>query len=110
MMSVGELETIIRENIPVKVVVVNDMSYRVLLLRQKIQRRGRVIGTLLENPSFEALARTFGALGATVSDDGEIDRVIDEMLGSDKPFIVDLRISQEDVPPLNIEASMRIAE
>ncbi|MEM2301558.1 MAG: thiamine pyrophosphate-binding protein [Sulfolobales archaeon] len=110
MMGVGELETIVRENIPVKVVVVNDMSYRVLLLRQKIQRRGRVIGTLLENPSFEALARTFGALGATVSDDGEIDSVIDEMLGSDKPFIVDLRISQEDVPPLNIEASIRIAE
>lgn len=110
MMTVEELETAVRENIPVKVVVVNDMSYRVLLLRQKIQKRGRIIGTLLGNPSFEALAKAFGADGTTVTDDNEIDKAIDEMLKSDKPYIVDLRISQEDVPPLNIEASIRIAE
>ncbi|MEM3961402.1 MAG: thiamine pyrophosphate-binding protein [Sulfolobales archaeon] len=110
MMSVGELETIVRENIPVKIVVVNDMSYRVLLLRQRIQRRGRVIGTLLGDVSFEALARSFGVLGATVRDDSDIDRAIEEMLGSEKPFLIDLRVSREDVPPLNIEASMRVAE
>ncbi|MEM2223481.1 MAG: thiamine pyrophosphate-binding protein [Acidilobaceae archaeon] len=110
MMTVEELETAVRENIPVKVVIVNDLSYRVLLLRQKIQRRGRIIGTLLGNPSFEALAKAFGARGVTVADDSEIDEAINEMLESDKPFVVDLRISQEDIPPLNIEASIRIAE
>ncbi|MEM1869365.1 MAG: thiamine pyrophosphate-dependent enzyme, partial [Acidilobaceae archaeon] len=69
-----------------------------------------IIGTLLGNPSFEALAKAFGARGVTVADDSEIDEAINEMLESDKPFVVDLRISQEDIPPLNIEASIRIAE
>jgi hypothetical protein len=31
------------------------------------------------------------------------------MLESDKPFVVDLQISQEDIPPLNIEPSIRMA-
>ncbi len=109
MMTVQDLETAIRENIPVKVVVVNDLSYRVLLLRQKIQKRGRLIGTLLTNPSFEALARTFKAEGLTVDRDDDIEYAIKVMLESDKPFVVDLRISQEDIPPLNIEPSIKMA-
>ncbi len=108
MMTVQDLETAVREGIGVKVVVVNDMSYRVLLLRQRIQKMGRVIGTLHGNPGFGDLARVFGAEGATVSSDEDIPSVVEEMLASDKPFVVDLRISREDLPPLNIDASLRM--
>ncbi len=108
MMTVQDLETAVREGIGVKVVVVNDMSYRVLLLRQRIQKMGRIIGTLHGNPGFEDLARVFGAEGATVSRDEDIPGVVEEMLASDKPFVVDLRISREDLPPLNIDASLRM--
>jgi acetolactate synthase-1/2/3 large subunit len=100
MMTVQDLETAVRENIPVRVVIVNDMSYRVLLLRQKTQKRGRLIGTLLGNPSFEELARAFKAEGLTVTRDEDIEYAIETMLKSDKPFIIDLKISQEDMPPL----------
>ncbi|MCE4617904.1 MAG: thiamine pyrophosphate-binding protein [Desulfurococcales archaeon] len=109
MMTVQDLETAVRENIPVKVVVVNDNSYRVLYLRQTIQKRGRVYGTLHTNPSFEALARAFGAEGTTVSSNAEIDDAIEEMLESNKPYVVDLRISREDLPPLNLEGSLRMS-
>lgn len=37
MMNVQDLETAVREKIPVKVVVVNDNSYRVLYFRQKLE-------------------------------------------------------------------------
>jgi len=109
MMTVQDLETAVRENIPVKVVVVNDSSYRVLLLRQRIQKRGRLIGTLLTNPSFEVLAKTFKAEGLTVDRDDDIEYAIKSMLESNKPFVIDLQISQEDIPPLNIEPSIRMA-
>ena len=109
MMTLQDLETAVREGIPVKVVVVNDMSYRVLLLRQKIQKGGRVIGTILGNPPFEDIARAFGAQGVTVERDEDIVDSIKAMLEYDKPFVVDLRISQEDIPPLNIEPSIRMA-
>ncbi|MCE4620550.1 MAG: thiamine pyrophosphate-dependent enzyme, partial [Desulfurococcales archaeon] len=109
MMTVQDLETAVRENIPVKVVVVNDNSYRVLLLRQRLQKGGRIYGTLHSNPSFEALARVFGAEGATVSSDDDVDETLKAMLDSNKPFVVDLQISPEDLPPLNLEGSLRMS-
>lgn len=59
-------------------------------------------------PGFEDLARTFGAEGVTVTSDEEIPDAVREMLASDKPYVVDLRISQEDLPSLNIDASLRM--
>ncbi len=109
MMTVQDLETAVREGIPVKVIVVNDWSYRVLLLRQKIQKRGRILGTLLGNPDFVKLAEAFGAEGYVVRRDDDIDEAIKVMLESNKPFIVDLQISAEDMPPLNLEASLRMS-
>jgi acetolactate synthase-1/2/3 large subunit len=109
MMSIQDLETASREKIPVKVVVVNDNSYRVLLMRQKIQKRGRILGTLLDNPSFEILGKIFGGDGATITRDSDIEHVVDEMLASDKPYVVDLIISQDDMPPLNIDASIKMS-
>lgn len=106
MMTVQDLETAVREGISVKVVVVNDMSYRVLLLRQIVQKGGRIVGTTLQNPSFESLAKAFNADGITVNSDDEIDYAIGEMLKSDKPYIVDLIISREDIPPFNFKASI----
>lgn len=106
MMTVQDLETAVREDIPVKVVIVNDMAYRVLLLRQMVQKGGRIMGTILRNPSFEELAKAFKAEGVTIDCDDEIDYAIREMLKSDKPYVVDLIISQEDVPPFNFKASL----
>lgn len=105
MMTIQDLETAVREYIPVKVIVVNDMAYRVLLLRQMVQKGGRVMGTVLQNPSFEELARAFKADGITVDSDDKIDYAIREMLKSDKPYVVDLIISQEDIPPFNFRSS-----
>jgi len=109
MMSVQDFETCVRDDIPVKVIVVNDNSYRVLLLRQRIQKAGRVYGTLLTNPKFSDLAETFGGEGYTLYRDDDIEEAIKTMLDSEKPFILDLRISREDLPPLNIEASLRMS-
>ncbi len=108
MMTLQDLETAVREKIPVKIIVVNDNSYRVLYLRQAMQKGGRIYGTLHGNPSFEALAKAFGATGITVDSDDQIDDAIEEMLNSNKPFVVDLIISREDLPPLNIEGSLRM--
>ncbi len=108
MMTIQDLETALREEIPVKVVIVNDNSYRVLYFRQRLQKGGRLIGTLLTNPDFKALAESFGAIGRVVHNNGDIDRAIDEMLESDSPYILDLRIHPDDIPPLNLDASLKM--
>ena len=108
MMTIQDIETAFREKIPVKVVIVNDNSYRVLYYRQKLQKKGRLIGTLLTNPNFKMLAESFGVEGRTLNNNSEIDDAIDEMLKSDKPYILDLQIHPDDIPPLNLDASLKM--
>ena len=104
MMTVQDLETAVREKIDVKIVVVNDNSYRVLYFRQKHGKEGRIYGTLHTNPDFAKLAELFGAEGFRVGKDSEIDEGIKRMLESDKPFVLELLISPDSFAPINVEA------
>jgi acetolactate synthase-1/2/3 large subunit len=108
MMTVQDLETAVREKIPVKIVVVNDNSYRVLYMRQKVQKMGRIYGTLHSNPDFAELARVFGADGVKVDCDERIDDAIEKMLNAEKPFVVDLVITPDCFAPFNFEASAKM--
>ena len=107
MMSVAELETISRERVGVKVVVVNDNSYRVLLMRQKIQKMGRVHGTLHTNPDVMKLGAAFGVESLVLDRDSEIKRAVSFIISGGGPKLLELRVSQEDMPPTNVEASLR---
>lgn len=106
MMAVQELETAVREGVAVKVVVVNDYSYRFLELRQRAEKGGRLHGTLLGNPDFAELARAFGARGLRVTSDAEVDAAVKALVESEGPLVVDLRICRDDVPP-SLERSLR---
>lgn len=103
MMTIQDLETAVREKIAVKIVVVNDNSYRVLYFRQKHQKEGRIYGTLHTNPDFAKLAELFGAEGFRVEKDSEIDEGISRLLESDKPFVLDLVISPDSFAPINTD-------
>jgi acetolactate synthase-1/2/3 large subunit len=90
------------------VVVVNDNSYRVLYMRQKIQKMGRVIGTLHTNPNTLKIAEAFGIKGMVIRNDSEIDDAVDFILEqADTPRLLELRISPDDLPPLNMEATQK---
>ena len=79
-----------------------------LYFRQRIQKGGRVYGTLHTNPDFAKLAEVFGAEGMVVSADSEIDDAIKAMMESENPFILDLRISPDSFAPFNPEPSVRM--
>jgi acetolactate synthase-1/2/3 large subunit len=106
MMTIQDFETAVREKIPVKVIVVNDNAYRVLYVRQKIQKGGRVYGTLHSNPDFAELARIFGGDGIRINSDDQIEDGIEKMLSSNLPFIVDLAVNPDSFAPFNVEASV----
>jgi acetolactate synthase-1/2/3 large subunit len=108
MMTLQDFETAVREDIPVKVIVVNDNSYRVLYYRQRLQKGGRIYGTLLTNPDFCKVAEIFGGKGLLLDKDNEIKETIEEFLSSDRPTILELRIHPDDLPPLNLEASLKM--
>jgi len=106
MMTVQDLETAVREKIPVKIIVINDNSYRVLYARQKAQKMGRVFGTLHTNPDFVKLAEAFGVEAMSISRDEDIPKAV-EFVTEPGLRLLELRISPDDFPPMNIEAALR---
>ena len=107
MMTIQDLETAVREKVGAKIIIVNDNSYRVLLMRQKIQKMGRVFGTVHTNPDFAKVAEAFGTEGIVVDSDEKIQTGVEfVMKKSDRPLLVELRIDPEDLPPLNIQGSL----
>ncbi|MDY6796929.1 MAG: thiamine pyrophosphate-binding protein [Actinomycetota bacterium] len=110
MMTLQDLETACRERIGVLVLVINDNMYRVLNLRQKMQCRGRVLGTCHGNPDFASLAESFGACGWRLEKVEDIKPVLKEALSAEGPAVVDVIIDPEDLPPMNIEATLRMSQ
>ena len=107
MMTMQDLETAVREKVGVKIVISNDNSYRVLLMRQKIQKMGRIFGTTHSNPDFAKVAEAFGAEGIIVDNDAKIQEGVDFVTRrSNKPLVIELRVDPEDLPPLNIQGSL----
>jgi acetolactate synthase-1/2/3 large subunit len=109
MMTLQDLETACREGIKARVLVINDNMYRVLNLRQKVQCGGRVLGTCHGNPDFTALARSFGASGFRLERVEDITGILSEALAAPGPAVVDVIIDPNDLPPLNLEATLRMS-
>lgn len=110
MMTVQDLETAVREGIPVKVVLVNDNSYKVLYLKQIIQYGGRVYETLLGNPDFSKLAEAFGAKYLRVESDSDASRAAEAAAEpGGAPLIVELPVDPEELPPVNLEYTLKMS-
>ena len=109
MMTVQDLETAVREGLDIKVLILNDCQYRVLNVKQKLQFEGRVMGTEHTNPDFAELARCFGASGYRLDSPELIDQVLDAAVSEKGPVVVDVIIDPEDLPPMNIQATLRMS-
>jgi len=109
MMTIQDLETAVRECIGMKVFVINDYQYRVLNFRQRLQFAGRICGTEHGNPDFADVARCFGAAGYRLDEPGKIDEILAAAVAVEGPVVVDVIIDPEDLPPMNLEANLRMS-
>lgn len=66
MMTAQELDTAVRNHIPVIVIVANNNMYGTIRMHQEKHFPNRVIATDLSNPNFAELARAVGAHGELV--------------------------------------------
>ena len=65
-MVAQDLETAVRESIPVVTVVANNFAYGDTRDRQRADHGGRMFGVFYDNPDFAAFARLLGAHGERV--------------------------------------------
>ncbi len=94
-----ELETCVRQNIPVVVVVCNDLAWGLVYHTRRIKtgsedlaRRGTIIN---EHVQLDLFAKSLGAYGETVTQTEEIKPALQRALDSGKPAVVDVRVSRE---------------
>jgi acetolactate synthase I/II/III large subunit len=99
-MVAQDLETAVRENLPVVNVINNNRSFGNTRDRQRSAHGGRYLGVFYGNPDFAAFARLLGAHGERVESAGGLLPALDRALASGRPAIVDVIQDQhEGLPP-----------
>ena len=94
LMRAGDLETAIREDLPVVIVVFNDRTLNLIKIQQ--DRRGyQRLGTSFAETDFAAVARGFGFEAATVHDEAALDAALSQAFASNRPWLIDALINPE---------------
>jgi acetolactate synthase I/II/III large subunit len=97
MMTFQEVETAVRENIPIISLVFNNNSYGTIRMHQEIHYPRRVIGTDLGEVSFSQLANGVGAKGYTVQTVGEFKHALDQALKLGLPTVIEILTDIEQI-------------
>jgi acetolactate synthase-1/2/3 large subunit len=101
MMVLQELETVVRYNLPVIVVVMNNFSFANVKEKQLKMYGGRVIGSEYKNPDFAQMARLFGANGERVERSEDIAPAMKRALAAKGPTVIDVMVDPElTLPPV----------
>ena len=93
LMCAGELLTAAREHLPVMTIVFSDASLSLIEIKQ--QARGLAPdGVALGAIDWLGLARSFGVAAWTATNDGELDRAIEEALATPGPSLIEAKIDR----------------
>ncbi len=95
LMNCQELETAVRLNLPIVILIFNDGKYGLIEWKQ-INQFGRTHGVSFNNPDFVALARSFGARGFRVKGADELRPILDEALSCGVPAVVDVPVDYRE--------------
>ena len=110
MMTGQELATAVQERAGVLFIVVNNAMYGTIRMHQERHYPGRVSGTALVNPDFAALARAYGAFGATVDETSAFDVALVAALAhiaqTSLPALIELRSDPEIITPATTLAAI----
>lgn len=101
-----ELQTVVREKLPLKIVVVNNSGYSSIRVSQ-----GRYFDRLiaadetsgLTMPAFSKIAAAYGIRSLRIENEGELEAKLKEGLGGDDPVIIDVVVPRDEdrVPRLS---------
>lgn len=102
MMNIQELATIRRNNLPVKILILDNQRLGMVRQWQELFFEERYSETdLSDNPDFVQLAAVFGIPGQTITHANQVDDAITALVNSKGPYIVHACIdNKENVWPL----------
>lgn len=98
--SISEFDTLVRKDLPVIVIVMNNRSWGATLHFQQLAvGRDRVTNTVLENGAYHEVAEAFGADGYYVEDAQALESALRTALAKPKPACINVRVALEPIPP-----------
>ena len=103
-MSLNEVMTCVRENIPAIAVVFNNGQWGAEKKNQVDYFEKRYLGTNLKNPNFADVAEAMGANGLTVEHVDEISDALRGAVKSNKPTVINMMLTQELGDPFRRDA------
>jgi acetolactate synthase I/II/III large subunit len=94
MMNLQELQTIIHNKIPVKIIIINNNVYGIIRRRQSELFRGRVIGVDPDNgvscPNFEKIALAFGLKYQLIEKKESLESSLNQLVETEGPVICEI--------------------
>src|SRR3989304_2142228 len=91
-MNAQEIETAVREKIPVTVIIYNDTSFGAFRIFQKGFYGDRQLGSVYGDTDYVKLAQAYGAVGFRVDDPKDLEPTVVKALALNKVTIIDVRI------------------
>ncbi|MBV7486163.1 thiamine pyrophosphate-binding protein [Bordetella sp. BOR01] len=102
LMALGELETMVREDLPLVIVVMNDCAYGAETHFLK-NRNMPVAKSLFADVDFAALARTLGIESATIRSLDDLHSLRSMLMAPDGPVLLDCKINGAVAAPFTAE-------
>lgn len=95
-MTIQELGTIWQNNLPVKIIILNNNFLGMVRQWQQLFFDKRYSFTELKNPDFIMIAKGFGIEGHKVEKRGDLESGIQQMFDHDGPYLLEVVVEQED--------------
>jgi len=95
MMTGQELATSMLEGVGPIILLFNNAMYGTIRMHQERRFPGRVVGTALKNPDFLALARAYGAFGASVARTEDFAPAFEEAAAHNGAAVIELKMDPE---------------
>jgi acetolactate synthase-1/2/3 large subunit len=95
-MNIQELGTVMQEQVPVKIVILNNDYLGMVRQWQQLFFDARYSQVNMQNPDFVAICGGYGIPAQRVSNRGELANAITTMLETPGPYLLDVAVCQEE--------------
>jgi acetolactate synthase-1/2/3 large subunit len=95
-MTIQELATIAQEQIPVKIVILNNNFLGMVRQWQELFHGKRYSFVNLKNPDFVSVAKGFFINAERVVDRKDLNRALDDLLKSKTAHVLEIRVKKEE--------------
>jgi acetolactate synthase-1/2/3 large subunit len=95
-MTIQELGTLMQEQLPVKIIILNNERLGMVRQWQELFFEGRLSEVHMHNPNFTMIANGYGITAASISARESLDGALRAMLDHCGPYLLEVKVGCED--------------